>query len=123
MWVSRRELARLERELKAALRRAGDAERRLEGERSRHDWTTLQLTSRFVVKQGLYGLDHEPPQPVPPDPRKFIRVPTEEDDAKRAYYINCFREAGKTEEEAVAIWEAEMRGEHVTYPYESEAEQ
>lgn len=121
-FVSRRELARLQRELNSAVKRAEDAERRLDSERASKDWAILQLTSRFITKQGGYGLDSEPPQPAPPDPRGFARLPTAEDEAKRDYYIQCYREAGRSEEEAVAIWEAEMRGERVTYPYEQELE-
>jgi hypothetical protein len=122
MWITRRELARLERELKAARQRADDAERRLASERASKDWVILQLTSRFVTKQGLYGLDHEPPTSPPPDPRGFTRQPTAEDEAKRDYYIKCYREAGRSEEDAVALWEAEMRNEPVVYPYEQESQ-
>jgi hypothetical protein len=122
LFVSKRELARLERELKAARQRADDAERRLASERQSKDWVILQLTSRFVTKQGLYGLDHEPPAPPPPDPRGFTRQPTAEDEARREHYIKCYLEVGRSEEDAVAIWEAEMRGEHVVYPYEQESQ-
>jgi hypothetical protein len=117
-FVSRRELARLERERSDAVKRAAVAEDRLAAERAAKDWAILQLTSRFIVKQGAYGLDAEPPQPTPSDPRRFVRLPTEEDDAKLEYYKQCYREAGKSEDEAVVLWEAEMRGEQVRYPYE-----
>jgi len=124
MWITRRELARLERELSVARRRAEDAERRLDAERSRHDWTTLQLTSRFVVKQGVYGLDYERPEPasVSSDPRKFTQPLSVEDKAKREYYVRCFVEAGRSEEEAIDLWEREIRGEQVRYPYEEQME-
>jgi hypothetical protein len=122
-FVTKRELARLQRELSSAVKRAERAEDELKAERQAKDWAILQLTSRFVTKQGGYALDAEPPQPAPSDPRGFARLPTAEDEAKRDYYIQCYREAGRSEDEAVAIWEAEMRGERVTYPYESEAEQ
>jgi hypothetical protein len=118
MWISRRELKRLLTQVATTESRARGAEDTLAAERQRHDWAMLQLTSRFVVKQGLYGLDHEPSPPVPSDPRRFVRLPTEEDDAKLEYYKQCYREAGKSEDEAVVLWEAEMRGEQVRYPYE-----
>lgn len=118
MWVSKSEMRRLLHQLATAESRARRAEDTLAAERQRHDWAILQLTSRFVVKQGLYGLDHEPPAAPAPEPRRFIRPPTEEDDAKLEYYKQCYREAGRSEEEATALWEAEMRGEQVMYPYE-----
>jgi hypothetical protein len=123
MWVSKTEMRRLLAQVSAAESRAQRAEDSLAAERARHDWLSLQLTSRVVTKHGGYGLDHEPPTPALPDPRNFVRVPSAEDDAKREYYIRCFREAGKSEEEAVALWEAEMRGEQVRYPYEDTEDQ
>lgn len=125
MWITRRELARLERELSVALRRAERAEESLASERASKDWLVTQLTSRVVTKHGGYGLEHEAPlrQSPPVNPRGFIRDPTDADDAKLDYYKRCFAEAGKSEDEAVALWEAEMRGESPAYPYESEVEQ
>ena len=122
MWVSRREWARHQRELQAALKRASDAENRLDAERQAKDWAILQLTSRFVIKQGGYALDHEKPVPESPDPRHFTHEPTVEDLAKRDWYIKCYAERGWSEDDAVALWEAEMRGDPVVYPYEREVE-
>lgn len=122
MWVSRREIARLERELRHALGRAKTAEDLLASERSSKDWMITQLTSRFVTKQGLYGLDHEPLKPITltPHPKGFIREPNEIDEAKLTFYKNCAREAGLPEEDGERRWEAEMRGEMPTYEMESE---
>ena len=122
MWVSRSEMRRLLKQIAAAESRATRAEDALAAERSRHDWTTLQLTSRFVVKQGLYGLDYERPEPASSDPRKFTQPLSVEDKAKREYYVRCFVEAGRSEEEAIDLWEREMRGEQVRYPYEEQME-
>lgn len=119
-WISRREIARLERELKATLQRAKDAEDRLQAERASKDWLITQLTSRFVTKQGQYGLDHEPPPKPVLHPKGYVSEPSEIELAKLEYYKRCYREAGKSEKEAVALWEAEMRGETPTYEYERE---
>lgn len=121
-WVSKRELRRLQRELDRAVKRADAAERRLNVERQSKDWTILQLTSRFVTKQGGYALDAEKPELPPPDPRRFTHEPTAEDLAKREWYIRCYAERGWLEDDAVQLWEAEMRGEQVRYPYEDDAE-
>ena len=123
MWISRRGLVRLERELSRAIRRAEAAEQALAAERQGKDWLTVQLASRIVTKHGGYGLAHEPPPPAPPPqphPRGFVRDPTEIDYAKLEYYRQCARQAGKSEEEAEHIWEAEMRGESVRYEYDDE---
>jgi hypothetical protein len=124
MWITRREIARLERELKAALQRALDAEARLVVERAardeqatRKDDIIVQLASRVVTKAGGYGLDREPPrvpEVLPPaHPRRFIREPTELDDARLQFYIDDARRVGipNPEEDATARWEAELRGE------------
>lgn len=122
MWVSRREITRLERELKNALQRADCAEERLQAERSSKDWLITQLTSRVITKHGGYGLDHEPNPLVttPAHPRGFIREPTELDEVKLEYYKRCARERGLPEEDAVMKWESEMRGEMPTYDAEQE---
>lgn len=125
MWITRREWARHQRELQAALKRARHAEDALAAERQAKDWLVLQLASRVITKHGGYGLDHEAPSvEVAPHPQRFTHEPTEADMAKLDYYRECYRQVGKTEEEADAIWEAEMRGEMPRYPYEElEAEQ
>ena len=116
MWVTRREIARLERELKHALQRAESAEQSLAAERQAKDWLTLQLASRVITKHGGYGLEHEPVKPeVVQPPNGFIRQPTEIDEAKLEFYKRCAREAGKPEEDAIERWQAEMRGEMITY--------
>lgn len=122
-WLSKREWARHQRELHAALKRASEAEQQLAAERQSKDWLLVQLTSRIVTKNGGYGLDHQPPEPAPSltrpaNPRGFIREPSDLDNAKLEYYKKSYREAGKSEEEAELIWEAEMRGEQPRYPYE-----
>lgn len=81
----------------------------------------VQLTSRIVTKSGGYGLDHEQPERPPkptPHPKAWTHEPSEMDLAKLEYYKKSYREAGKSEEEAELIWEAEMRGETPRYPYE-----
>ena len=118
MWVSRRELARLERELSEALRRAKAAEDALCAERQSKDWIVTQLASRVVTKHGGYGLDHDPPKPQQPHPKQWTHEPNEVDLAKLEYYKECYRAAGKSEQEAEMIWETEMRGEVPRYPYE-----
>jgi hypothetical protein len=120
MWLSKREIARLERELSAALQRAKAAEDALAAERQAKDWLVLQLASRVITKHGGYGLDHEPSPPKVVEPQRFVRQPTEIDLAKLEYYKQCAAAAGKPEEDAVQKWEAEMRGESIAYEYESE---
>lgn len=117
MWLSRRELARLERELKNALQRAAEAEHRLDAERQAKDWLTLQLSSRLVTKTGGYGLDHEMPKSAAatPHPRNYTHEPSDIDYAKLEYYKQCAANVGRSEEDAVQRWEAEMRGEMITY--------
>lgn len=121
LFVSKREWARHQRELHAALKRASDAEDRLDAERQSKDWIMVQLASRIVTKNGGYGLDHEQPERSPkptPHPKAWTHEPSETDLAKLEYYKKSYREAGKSEEEAELIWEAEMRGETPRYPYE-----
>jgi len=123
--VSKREWMRHQRELSAALKRATDAEDRLNSERQRKDAAILELASRVVTKHGGYGLRSSVPEveSPAPHPQRFTHEPTEADLAKLDYYINEYRKVGKSEEEARAIWEMEMRGETPVYPYESEVEQ
>lgn len=113
MFVTKRELARLERELAHAVRRADGAEKALADERQRHDWLILQLTNRVVTKHGGYGLEETKPVNEPPkSPQKgYTHEPTVEDLDKLEYYKLCYRNAGMDEELAQTRWEAEMRGE------------
>jgi hypothetical protein len=113
MWLSRRELARLERELNAALQRAKGAEDALAAERQRHDWLILQLTNRVVTKHGGYGLEEAKPEPVEPNPKGFTREPTQEDIDVLNFYKNCAAEAGLDDAKATEWWEAHMRGEAI----------
>ena len=133
MWISREDYERLVTEaaqcgplketLAVALERARSAEDILAVERNAKDWLITQLTSRFLTKQGSYGLDHEP-RPVEPvnHPKGYTHDPTEIDLAKLEYYKECARRAGHDEEDGVAKWEAEMRGEGLRIE-ESETEQ
>ena len=107
MFVSRRELARLERELKSALQRATAAEKGLADERQRHDWLILQLTDRIVTKRGGYGLAETKPEPVtPPTPE-----PTQEDLDVLEFFKTCAAEVGESEQDAIEKWKMHMRGE------------
>jgi hypothetical protein len=120
MWVTRRELARLERELSVTRQRADTAEQRLAEERSAKDWLVTQLASRLVTKSGGYGLAHEPPAPLAPHPRQFTHEPSVIDLAKLEYYKDCARRAGKSEQDAEERWAAEMRGEELPIDNETE---
>lgn len=118
-------MRRLLQQVVAAEERAQRAEDALAGERQSKDWLMLQLASRLAVKSGTYGLDHQVPQktteqPPAKHPRGFVRDPNEHDNARLEYYKQCYREQGRPEVEAEALWEAEMRGENVTYEYEQE---
>ncbi len=115
MFVSRRELARLERELSRAIKRADDAENRLAAERQRHDWQSVQLVSRVVTKHGGYGLDEVKPEPVEPKqhPKGFTHEPTLEDLDVLNFYKQAAAEAGKDESDALQKWEAHMRGDNL----------
>ena len=131
MWIKREDYERLVTQaaqceplkdsLAVALERARSAEDILAVERNAKDHLITQLTSRFLTKQGSYGLDHEP-QPKPePHPKGYTHEPSEYDLAKLEFYKQCARNAGKDEDDAVMRWEAEMRGESL--PIESETEQ
>jgi len=131
MWIKRSEYQQLihqaaQYEFVAGARdlaeaRAEEAEERLQEERQAKDWMVAQLTSRFITKQGSYGLDHEPPKPPAPNPKGYTHDPSVIDLAKLEYYKKCARDAGRPEEEGEAIWEAEMRGESL--PIEMDTEQ
>ena len=118
MWLTRRELARLERELSLARQRAEGAESALAAERQRHDWLILQLTNRVVTKHGGYGLDEVKPEPPPPHPKKFTHEPTPEDLDVLEQFKYWAAEAGKDESDAIQKWEAHMRGEVIPIEYE-----
>ncbi len=115
MFVSKRELARLERELSRAVKRAEKADADLAAERQRHDWMLLQLSSRLVTKHGGYGLEETKPEPVQPQqhPKRFIHEPTPEDLDMLNLYKMWAAEAGQPEEDAIQKWEARMRGEEL----------
>lgn len=133
-WIGKRDLDRLERDLLHALQRVEKAEaalteerRRVDeliaGERQSKDFLTLQLASRVVTKHGGYGLEAEPkPVESTPHPKGYIRDPTDIDYARLEGYMEIYRRDGRSEEEARALWDSEMRGEQVVYPFEQEAE-
>lgn len=131
-WVNKRSLERLERDLLHALQRAERAEAALADERRRaddliaserqsKDFLTLQLASRVVTKHGGYGLEAEP-KTIEPElhPKGYIREPSDIDYARLEGYIEFYRRDGRSEEEAQALWDSEMRGEQVVYPFEQE---
>lgn len=132
MWITRRERDRLDRDLLHALQRAEKAEEVLTAERRRtdelitaerqaKDFLTLQLTSRVVTKNGGYALEAEPKVSEPePHPKGYIREPSDLDYARLEGYIEFYRRDGRSEEEAQALWDSEMRGEQVVYPFEQE---
>ena len=129
MWIDRKtyerllseaaQLKPLQNALAMAEERAMSAEDALAVERNRKDWLVEQLTSRVLTKQKVYGLDSEP-HPVEPAVQPPFE-PTEIDLAKLKYYKECALAAGKSEEDAQARWEEEMRTGNL--PMESETEQ
>src|SRR5690242_13137111 len=131
MWLPRAEYQRLveqaarcqfvEQACQLAEARTEEAEKQLAAERAAKDWMVTQLTSRFVTKQGGYGLDHAP-QPVMPTahPKGYTHEPSEMDMAKLEYYKDCARAAGVDEGDAIEKWEAEMRGESLVIEAEAE---
>jgi len=123
MWITKAEMRRLLNQISAAESRAIRAEDALAAERQSKDWLTLQLASRVVTKGGQYGLEHEAPKlqsPPAAHPLGFTHEPTDVDNAKLEYYIQCARNAGvpNYEEDARAKWEAEMRGELLIPTYD-----
>lgn len=132
MWINKREHQRLERDLLHALQRAEKAEGALTEERRRadeliaaerqsKDSLILQLTSRVVTKNGGYALETAPNGPEPAaHPKGYIRDPTDIDYARLEGYIEIYQRDGRSEEEAQALWDSEMRGEQVVYPFEQE---
>ncbi len=118
MWLSKREIARLERELARAYKRADDAEERLAAERQRHDWQSLQFASRIITKNGGYGLEETKPEPPPPHPKKFTHEPTPEDLDVLEQFKYWAAAAGRDEDDAIQKWEAHMRGEMIPIEYE-----
>ena len=128
MWITRREISRLERELSEARQRATSAESRLEGERARVDKLTVAVMDYGATKSGSIAISSrtEPPPKIEPHPKGYLHEPDETELAKLEWYKSCCREAGRSEEEAVAFWEAEMKGEHpplLGEAMDSEAEQ
>lgn len=132
-WISKRDLDRLERDLLQTLQRAEKAEQALAKERERaddkidaerksKDFLILQLASRVVQKHGGYALESEPKaaEPPPPHPKGFVREPNDYDLARLEGYKEIYRQQGRSEDEAEALWEREMRGEQITYEYEQE---
>lgn len=118
----------LAKALASAEKRADAAEDALVAERSAKDWLTLQLSSRVVTKHGGHGLDYEKPvveSVKSPHPKGWIRDPDDEDIAKLEWYKQKCREAGHSDDEAEAYWEAEMRGERPSLlgTMDSESEQ
>lgn len=134
MWINKRDLDRLERDLLHALQRAEKAEAALAEERRRaddliaaerqsKDFLTLQLASRVVTKNGGYALEAEPQAHEPtPHPKGYVREPTEFDYARLEGYKEFYQRDGRSEEEAQELWDREMRGEQIVYPFEQEAE-
>lgn len=132
MWVNREHYEQLvmqaaqckplQNALVVAEERAVNAEDALAVERKSKDWLITQLTSRFLTKQGSYGLDHQPrPTESVAHPKGYTHEPSEIDLAKLEFYKQCARNAGHDEDDAIAKWEAEMRGEGL--PMEMETEQ
>src|SRR5689334_5098564 len=131
MWLNRSEYERLvnlaarcqsaEQQCRLTESRLEESEKQLAAERAAKDWLITQLTSRFITKQGSYGLDHEP-QPVMPaaHPKGYTHEPSEMDMAKLEYYKDCARAAGVDEGDAIEKWEAEMRGESLVIEAEAE---
>jgi hypothetical protein len=70
MWMSRRELARILRELGSAEARAERAENALEHERSENRISERHLTNQFLRKMNAY-----PQQPVREDVEKSPYIP------------------------------------------------
>jgi hypothetical protein len=137
MWVKREDYERLvkqaaQSELMQDARdkaeaRAKSAEADLRVERESKDFMTLQMASRVVTKHGGYGLNETPVKVEQnPHPKGFIREEEPTDTARFQYYVTCYQNAGKPLDEAQALatqlYEAEMRGESVTYDYERDEE-
>lgn len=62
LFISRRELLRLERERSNAVRRAEEAERRLEAERERRDVLNLAVLDHAATKDKNYAISSRLPQ-------------------------------------------------------------
>lgn len=126
MWLKREDYERLvtqaaqlkplQNVLAVAEERASNAEDLLASERQAKDWLITQLTSRFLTKQGSYGLDHERSveglkEALAETPKAYKRQPTERDLGLLEFYKQCAAQTGQPEEDAIAKWEAVMRGE------------
>lgn len=116
-FVSGRELRRLERERNDFRLRAEAAELRLEKEREAKDRLILNMADRVFTSKGTYAVS-------PVEEKKVTIIQpalSAMDEAKREAYKKFAVDAGRTEADGIAVWEAEMRGEGM--PYLSESEQ
>ena len=106
----------------AASELAAERERGIQ-ERADHYKLIKAMTDRhYTVREKTYAVS-TPLEPPPVNhPKGYTHDPTEIDLAKLEYYKECARRAGHDEEDALAKWEAEMRGEGLRIE-ESETEQ
>jgi hypothetical protein len=115
MWVSRREMARILKQLKRAESRATELERALHAERERNRTRENELLNRALTAAGCYALPKErPDKPVniPVMPRGVEYTALEE--AIRDAYREAAAEAGHSRQDADAMFERRRRGEMVT---------
>lgn len=134
MWLSRADYQRLVTQaaqsdlLAKAEARAEAAESALVVERQRVDKLNLAVMDFGATKSGSLAISArtEPPPKVEPHPKGYLHEPDETELAKLEYYKQCCRTAGRSEDEALVYWEAELRGEHpalLGVTAESDAEQ
>lgn len=112
-WLSRRELARLLKQLKNAERRATDAERALLAERERNRVRENELLNRVLTAAGCYALPTEPDTLTKTATQRSTE-PTEMsalEEAIRDAYRTAATEVGYSAREADAMFERRRRGE------------
>jgi hypothetical protein len=113
MWISRREMARLVKQLKRAERRATELERALLAERERNRVRENELLNRCLTAAGCYALPAATPTKMATQASTEPREMTALEEAIRDAYRQAATEAGHSRQEADAMFEKRRRGEAI----------
>lgn len=119
MWISRAELRRVLAQSRKLEERVAALEGELRAERERNRVRENELLDRVLTAAGRYAIGPEPKKDIrPKEPPK--PTVTALDEARRAAYREAALKAGRTVQEADALWQAQMNGMAFTPPYLSE---
>lgn len=115
MWISRREMARVLKQLKRAETRVTELEHALHAERERNRSRENELLNRCLIAAGCYALPKEAATPNKMATQRSTE-PTEMsalEEAIRDAYREAAAQAGHSRQEADAVFERRRRGEAV----------